>query len=170
MSGNKESGDYGEQQIVKLIPCPNCGKKLILLPPNFPLYDIQCSGCNFRAQVKTNKSKPKAQIFGAGWDILEKVLKAGFLMPPLFVYFEWEFLGEVCHEIRFYPFIPRKNLKKYTLSETAKRANYKMFNYIDMDKLPYFLLSGVYVNKNKVGTVDTVQIGFENNKFLPVNE
>lgn len=41
-------------------------------------------------------------------------------------------------EIRFYPFIPKKNLKMHKLSPTARRANYKMFNYIGIDKLPYF--------------------------------
>jgi len=60
---------------MRLVPCPNCAKKLMSLPKNFPLYDIQCTGCSFRAQVKTNNSKPKNEIFGAGWDIMSKVLK-----------------------------------------------------------------------------------------------
>ena len=37
---NKQAGDYGEQEIVDLIRCPNCSKKLMLLPPNFPIYDV----------------------------------------------------------------------------------------------------------------------------------
>lgn len=138
MAGNKKSGDDGEQEIVNLVPCPNCSKRLMLLPPNYPLYDVQCSGCSFRAQVKTNKSKPKAVVFGAGWDIMEKVLKSGFITPPLFLNFKWEEKGVECQEIRFYPFVPKSNLRKYQLSETARRANYKMFNYVGMDKLPYF--------------------------------
>ena len=142
MPGNKESGDYGERIVARLVRCPSCGKSLMLLPPNYPLFDVQCSACNFRAQVKTNKTKPKNQIFGAGWVILEKVLKSGFLMPPLFVFFEWkENDGYKHYQIRFYPFVPRRNLRPYTLSAKAKRANYKMFNYIGMNELPYFLLS-----------------------------
>jgi hypothetical protein len=112
----------------------------MLLPKNYPLYDVQCTGCSFRAQVKTNQSKPKAVVFGAGWEIMEKVLKSGFLTPPLFLNFKWEEKGIKKQEIRFYPFVPKINLKKYTLSPTARRANYKMFNYINMDKLPSFLL------------------------------
>lgn len=140
MSKNKENGDIGELEVVDLVPCPNCGKKLMTLPKNYPLYDVQCVGCSFRAQVKTNNSKPKAIIFGAGWDIMEKVLKSGFITPPLITNFKWTEGGEEKQEIRFYPFVPKKNLKMHQLSPEARRANYKMFNYIGIDKLPYFEL------------------------------
>ena len=53
MAGNKIAGDFGEQEIVDKMPCPNCGKTLMLLPKNYPLFDLQCTGCSFRAQVKT---------------------------------------------------------------------------------------------------------------------
>jgi len=140
MANNKHAGDIGEREVIKLVVCPNCGKKLMELPPNYPLYDVQCSGCSFRAQVKTNTSKPKSVIFGAGWEIMDKVLKAGFMTPPTFVNFRWQEKGKSCQEIKFYPFVPRKNLKKYKLSAKAHRANYWMFNYINMDKLPYFVV------------------------------
>jgi len=39
----KNSGDLGELEVVKLISCPNCGRDLMLLPKNYPLYDVQCS-------------------------------------------------------------------------------------------------------------------------------
>lgn len=140
MSTNKQNGDKGELEIIDLVPCPNCGKKLMILPPSYPLYDVQCTGCSFRAQVKTNASKPKAVIFGAGWDIMEKVLKSGFITPPIFTNFKWQEKGENKQEIRFYPFMPKDNLRKYQLSPTARRANYKMFNYIGLDKLPHFVV------------------------------
>lgn len=137
---NKQFGDAGEREVVELIACPNCSKELMLLPPNFPMCDVQCSGCNFRAQIKTNRSKPKKEIFGAGWDVTEKVLKSGYLMPPLIANFKWSDKTGDHQEIRFYPFIPRKNLKMRQLAETARRANYKMFNYRDLDSLPHFVL------------------------------
>ncbi|MFZ2151567.1 MAG: DpnI domain-containing protein [Minisyncoccia bacterium] len=140
MSKNKESGDAGELDVVERVPCPNCGKKLMILPPNYPLYDVQCIGCNFRAQVKTNSCKPKSEIFGAGWDIIEKVLKSGFLAPPLITNFKWSDKTGDHQEIRFYPFVPKKNLKMHKLSPTARRANYKMFNYIGIDEIPHFVL------------------------------
>lgn len=140
MAGNKVSGDVGEQEIVDLMPCPNCGKKLMLLPASYPLFDVQCTGCSFRAQVKTNNSKPKPEIFGAGWDIIDKVLKSGYMVPPLIANFKWTEKGIGKQEIRFYPFIPKKNLTKRVLSETARRANYAMFNYNNIDKLPYFIV------------------------------
>jgi hypothetical protein len=140
MANNKLNGDQGELEVIQLVPCPNCNKKLMLLPPSFPLYDVQCTGCSFRAQVKTNASKPKGVVFGAGWDIMEKVLKSGYITPPIFLNFKWQEKGENKQEIRFYPFIPKGNLKKYTLSPTARRANYKMFNYVGLDKLPNFVV------------------------------
>jgi len=101
---------------------------------------VQCTGCSFRAQVKTNHSKPKAVVFGAGWDIMEKVLKSGFITPSIFANFKWQEEGADKQEIRFYPFVPKDNLRKYQLSSKAHRANYKMFNYIGLDKLPHFVV------------------------------
>lgn len=140
MAGNKKAGDLGEKEVVELVPCPNCGKSLMLLPGGYPLFDVQCTGCSFRAQVKTNQSKPKKEIFGAGWQIMEKVLKSGFITPPLIANFKWKEKGKSKQEIRFYPFVPKKNLKKYQLPPTARRANYWMFNYVGLDELPYFIV------------------------------
>lgn len=140
MLKNRQSGAEGEKEIIKLVNCPNCDKKLMLLPLNYPFYDLQCTGCSFRAQVKTNQSKPRKIILGAGWQIMDKVLKSGFITPPLFLNFKWQEKGQSRQEIRFYPFIPKKNLRKYKLSEKARRANYWMFNYIGMDRLPYFVV------------------------------
>jgi DNA-directed RNA polymerase subunit RPC12/RpoP len=140
MANNKLSGDAGEKEVVELVPCPNCSKKLMLLPPDYPLFDIQCTACSFKAQVKTNNCKPKDEILGAGWEIMDKVTKSGFIVPPLIANFKWQENGKTRQEIRFYPFIPKINLKKYTLSEKARRANYKMFRYTGLSKLPYFVL------------------------------
>lgn len=140
MSGNKKIGDAGELEVCALVPCPNCTKSLMILPPNYPLFDVQCTGCSFRAQVKTNNSKPKDVIFGAGWDIMEKVLKSGYTVPTLITNFKWSKKGETKQEIRLYPFIPKLNLTKRQLPPTARRANYKMFNYKGLNTLPHFVL------------------------------
>lgn len=99
------------------------------LPAGYPLYDIQCTACSFRAQIKTNHTKPHDTIRGAGWDIMAKVLKSGFLAPPLIVNFKWEEKGKKKQEIRFYPFVKKKNLEKYTAKIKRDSRNYKMFNY-----------------------------------------
>ncbi len=140
MSKNKQSGDTGELEIVKLIPCPNCAKRLMPLPANYPLFDVQCTGCSFRAQVKTNNTKPKSVIFGAGWQIMNKVLKSGYMSPPLILNFKWQEKDKKRQEIRFYPFVPRKSLHHYRLSAKARRANYEMFVYKGMDTLPHFVM------------------------------
>jgi len=140
MPSNRQSGDKGEKEVVALVPCPNCGKKLMKLPSNYPLYDTQCTGCSFRAQIKTNNHAPSAVIFGAGWQIMEKVLKSGFITPSMFANFKWKDKKGAHQEIRFYPFVPKNNLRKYKLSEKARRANYWMFNYIGLDNLPFLVV------------------------------
>lgn len=140
MSKSQESGDRGELDVISKVPCPNCGKKLVTLPKNYPMCDIQCTSCTFRAQVKTSNSKPKSEIFGAGWEIMNKVMKAGYIVPSLFANFCWVEDGKESQEIRFYPFIPKAHLKMRQLSLSARRANYKMFNYIGIDKLPHFVV------------------------------
>lgn len=137
---NKIQGTAGEQEVIERIHCPNCESKLMLLPPSFPLYDVQCTRCIFRAQVKTNNSKPKKSILGAGWEIYDKVLKTGHLAPPLITNFKWKSKEGLCQEIIFYPFIAKNNIQKYILSETAQRANYPMFRYINLDKIPSMML------------------------------
>ncbi len=133
-------GTQGEKDIVRSVPCPNCGKLLMELPKNYPLYDVQCTGCSFRAQVKTNNSKPKDSIFGAGWQIMDKVLKSGYMVPALIANFTWYEGGMTRQEVRFYPFVPRKHLHKYKLSEKARRAGHEMFTYRGLNNLPYFVL------------------------------
>jgi|SRR3989344_6157735 len=140
MAGNKQAGDDGEKEVIKLVPCPNCGRKLMDLPVSYPLYDVQCTGCSFRAQIKTNLSKPKDVIFGAGWDIMDKVLKSGFITPPLMVNFKWLENKKRMQEIRFYPFIPKQNLKKrFTIIKKPYRELW-MFDYVGLNKLPHILV------------------------------
>ena len=140
MPKNKQPWETDEKEVAKLIKCPNCRKKLMLLPPNYPLCDVQCTGCLFRAQIKTVNSKPRNTLFGAGWEIMNKVLKSGYMVPSLLLNFKWKEKNKKKQEIRFYPFIPRVNLHKYKLSPTARRANYKMFLYRNIDKIPHFVL------------------------------
>ena len=79
-------------------------------------------------------------IFGAGWDIISKVMKSGYMVPPLIANFKWSDKEGIHQEIRFYPFVPKIILKLHQLSPKARRANYKMFNYIGIDEIPYFVL------------------------------
>jgi DNA-directed RNA polymerase subunit RPC12/RpoP len=138
-SNNKIVGDAGETEIIEKIKCPNCNKELMLLPKGYPLYDIQCKACNFRVQVKSNNTKPKDIIRGAGWDIMDKVLKSGFLVPPLIVNFKWKESGNCKQEVRFYPFIRKINLTKYVADIKSRGRLYRMFNY-NLKKLKYYVL------------------------------
>ena len=111
------------------------------LPPNYPMYDLQCTACSFRAQVKTNRCKPKNEIFGAGWEILNKVLKAGYMIPPLIVNFEWSEKGSKKRRILFFPFIPRSHIKKTTVRpKRLAKGSYAMFNYVGLGNLPHMVL------------------------------
>ena len=140
VKNNKNIGDYGEKEVIKLVKCPNCGKKLMLLPNNYPIYDVQCTACQFRAQIKTNNNKPKSEVFGAGWEIMNKVLKSGILPPPLIVNFKWKEKNKSRQKIYFFPFVPKNHLVNYKLKEEARRSGYKMFRYSGLLELPHIVM------------------------------
>ncbi len=71
---------------------------------------------------------------------MDKVLKSGFMVPPLIANFVWKEAGIERREVRFYPFVPRNHLRKYKLSEGARRANYEMFTYTGLNELPKIVL------------------------------
>ncbi len=133
--GNKDVGDWGERYVRDRVACPNCGKGLQLLPTGYPLADVQCTACAFRAQVKTARSRPKGTVHGAGWDVVDKVTKSGHLLPSLLVVWAWPKEKPTNVRVDFFPFISRQALEPYQLSPTAKRANYRMFRY-RLDGLP----------------------------------
>jgi len=137
-----ESGTKGEKDVVAAVGCPNCRSKLMLLPPGFPLFDVQCTRCMFRAQVKTVRAAPlKDQIFGAGWDVLEKTLKTGQLIPPLLLNFHWrDAAGDNRQEVYFYPFLTKDNVRKRQRSLTGLRPGYKEFNYVGLLDVPQIRL------------------------------
>lgn len=142
MNRHHQTGRDGELYIAENIACPNCGKPLMQLPRNYPLFDVQCTGCSFRAQVKSRNARPSSKLFGAGWDVLRKVLKSGYMVPSLIAYYHWkEKDGSIRREVRFFPFIPKTHLFPYSLSPSAKQANWKMFIYVHLDKLPHLILT-----------------------------
>jgi hypothetical protein len=129
---SKQEGNKGETEVVKKVPCPNCGSKLMKLPVSYPLFDVQCTKCLFRAQIKTNNCKPKDQIFGAGWDIMDKNLRTGQLIPPLIVNFKWKEGQKQKRTVLFFPFLTKKNLRAKTRSQNGSRPGYREFNYIGL--------------------------------------
>lgn len=137
---NREQGTLGEKDVVKKVPCPNCGKRLRLLPPGFPLYDVQCEGCVFRAQVKTNRSAPKNEIFGSGYAVLRHSMAIGQLIPPLIANFVWT-EGRTLHQrIVLYPMITKENIRKRTRGSDGSHPGYEEFNYIGMRSAPQAVL------------------------------
>lgn len=142
MRTNRQNvGDKGEAEVARCAPCPNCRKRLVKFSKkNYPLYDLQCESCFFRVQVKTSGSSPKSTVPGAGWDIINKVLKAGFLAPPLIVNFKGKKKKLDQSEILFFPFVTKQFMDDYTLGDKHPQKGYKMFNYARLNKLPHFRL------------------------------
>lgn len=136
MTLKQDSGEFGEKEVCELLPCPNCGGRLFQLAKNNPLYDIACSKCLFRAQVKTpGKDFSGKFIRGAGWNILDKAMKAGIIIPPVIL--------NLKSEIRFYPYIPKTALMKRTAKIKQKGKEepriHLMFDY-NLSDLKYFVL------------------------------
>lgn len=135
----KIKGDKGEKEVVELVSCPNCGRDLMLLPASFPLHDVQCTGCHFRAQIKTIASKPTNTLRGAGWNPMNNILRAGHLVPSLIVHFTWKEKGKRCRDIRFYPFIQKNRLNRYIADIRSANRRHPMFGY-NLKDLPYITL------------------------------
>jgi hypothetical protein len=130
---------------VARVRCPNCKAKLFRLPPSFPMYDVQCSKCVFRAQVKSALCKPKSQIFGGGWSMMEKNTRTGQFVPPLIVNFRWRRpSGSAGQVVVFFPFLTKDNLKPRVRSESGSHPGYKEFNYVNLldDQVPKIVLQG----------------------------
>jgi hypothetical protein len=132
MKSNRQVGTEGEWDVIRKIGCPSCGQEMQLLPSGFPLFDIQCKGCVFRAQVKTNACKPKDQIYGAGFGVLNHFLRSGQLIPPLIVSFRWREGRSQRQVILLYPFLTEANIRKKIRGPNGARPGYEEFNYVGL--------------------------------------
>ncbi len=128
---SKQVGELGEKFIVENLPCPNCGNELMRLSPGFPLYDVQCTSCIFRAQVKSARTKRcPNEVFGAGWRILNAALKTGQLIPPLLLHLHSDEGKEKHDRVFFFPLLTTGQIKKYTA--TVRGRKYEMFKYVGL--------------------------------------
>ncbi len=142
----KTTGDIGEKFVASNAPCPACGKALVALPEGYPLFDLQCSACTFRCQVKATVKQRQNAIPGGGWSILNAVLKTGQHVPPLIYVSRVGEAHSGSPVVRFFPFIPRNHLKKVQpFPDGHKRADYLQFRYTRMNRVPSFILN----EKNK---------------------
>jgi hypothetical protein len=136
-------GDEAERYVVERVPCPSCGCGLRQLPPGYPLFDVQCSRCLFRAQVKRVQEKPRSRLRGGSWNVVSTYLRTGQLLPPMFVCFEWPRSRAEPGSVYFFPLVPAKNVGKRVLSERHKTdAGRAMAEYRDMLSLPYKIVVG----------------------------
>jgi len=107
-----------------------------VIPTGFPLYDLDCTRCLFRAQVKRILSPPRNRIRGASWEVLNHHLKTGQLVPPIFACFGWKTGEPTPQIIFFFPFVPATHLRKRVLSENHATPGRKMTEYERMLELP----------------------------------
>lgn len=134
------AGTEAEVFVVEHVPCPSCGHRLRSLHPGFPLHDVECSRCLFRAQVKRILAPPRDRIRGASWDVLNHHLRTGQLVPPIFACFGWKRVAPAPGVIYFFPFIPASHVKRRVLSEKHATPGRKMTEYERMLELPRFVV------------------------------
>lgn len=133
-------GVEAEQFVVARVPCPSCGSALRGLPPGYPLYDVECTRCLLRAQVKRVLAPPRDRIRGASWDVISHHVRTGHLIPPLFACFGWPKGGSAPSVVWFFPFIPLRNIEKRTLSERHQTPGRRMTEYVRMRALPHVVV------------------------------
>jgi hypothetical protein len=136
------SGAEAERFVVDKIPCPSCGSALRALPAGYPLYDVECTSCLLRAQVKRVLARPRDRIRGASWEVIAHHFKTGHPIPPMFACFGWHASATEPEAVWFFPLIPTRNVKMRALSERHQTPGRKMAEYVEMKSLPHFVLFG----------------------------
>ena len=108
------------------------------LAPGYPLFDVQCSRCLFRAQVKRVQERPRNRLRGGSWNVVNTYLRTGQLLPPMFVCFDWPRSELEPGSVYFFPLVPARNVSKRVLSEAHKTdAGRAMVEYREMLSLPH---------------------------------
>lgn len=133
-------GAEAERFVVEQVACPSCGSDLRSLPPGYPLYDVECTRCLLRAQVKRILAAPRDRIRGASWDVISHHVKTGHPIPPMFACFGWPKGEPEPDVVWFFPFIPVRNIVKRTLSERHKTPGRRMTEYVGMRTLPHMVV------------------------------
>jgi hypothetical protein len=135
-----EIGTEAEAFVASHVACPSCGNALRPLAPGYPMYDVECTRCLLRAQVKRIAMAPRDRIRGASWDVLRHHVRTGHLLPPMFACFGWPSSAEEPQTVWFFPLIPVTNLRKRVLSERHQTPGRKMAEYVDMRAVPHFVV------------------------------
>ena len=134
---NAARGTEAENFVVAHVPCPSCAQALRKLPAGYPLYDVDCTRCLFRAQVKRVLEKPRSRVRGASWEVTNHHLRTGNLIPPMFVCFGWKTDAAAPTAIYFFPLVPATHVQPRTLSKRHATPGRRMTEYVRMLDLPY---------------------------------
>lgn len=138
---NTESGERAVEFVLTQIKCPYCEKALIDLPRATPVYDVACSRCEFRAQVKSVETPRRKRIRGASARPLAGLRWAGKSSPPLIVVWGWDGKNRSAEQVTLYPLVPWRHVRERALPDKhATMAGRLMVDYHDLDLLPYFAL------------------------------
>lgn len=150
-------GEEAERFVVEHVRCPSCASPLRRLPPGYPLFDLQCYRCLFRAQVKRVQEKPRSRLRGGSWNVVSTYLRTGQLLPPMFVCFDWPRSQPEPGCVYFFPLVPAKNVVKRVLSNQHRTdAGRAMAEYRDMLSLPHEVVGGAPRVLPSHGLVDEV--------------
>jgi hypothetical protein len=139
-SSRSAQGAQAERFVVQYLSCQSCGSSLRELPVGYPLFDVECVRCLFRAQVKRVKAGPRDRLRGGSFDLVSHHLKTGHLLPPLFVCFGWETGAATPGEVWFFPLVPAKNVKARILSERHSTPGRRMAEFVGMRALPHSVI------------------------------
>jgi hypothetical protein len=121
--------------------CPYCGKTLACLPTATPVYDVACTRCEFRAQVKSVETPPRPRIRGASARPLAGLRLAGKLSPPIIVVWGWNGVERTAQSITLFPLVPWANIRERVLPLKHKtEAGRLMVDYHNLASLPQISL------------------------------
>jgi DNA-directed RNA polymerase subunit RPC12/RpoP len=138
---NTASGERAVEFVLAQVKCAYCEKALVDLPRATPVYDVACSRCEFRAQVKSVETHMRRRIRGASARPLAGLRLAGKSSPPLIVVWGWDGEARSAERVTLYPLVPWRHIRERALSQNHETmAGRLMVDYHDLHLLPFFEL------------------------------
>ena len=135
------SGEEGELWVRQHVRCPNCAKGWFeRYPSGYPLYDVYCLRCQFRAQVRKHYlPASRSRHVGASWEKIGASLTVGEPLPPIIYCHGWPSGAADPEEVFLYPFVPYSVVKARAI-KTGPQTGRNMTDYVGLRDVPRMLL------------------------------
>lgn len=165
-SGSQRAKAWTEQWVADNLYCPNCGSNAISqLPPNLPVADFLCVGCQDQFELKSQKKPFGARLVDGAFATKRERLQSA--TNPNLILLNYDLDDRAVQNVSMIPkhfFVTDIIQERKPLSASAKRAGWIGSNIL-LDRIPE---SGriAIVRQGKAVPREDVLSAWRNTKFL----